>query len=86
MRFAYLCAENDMIDGDHMRGWSPPYARIVSCICAYARLQSMMICHTNRKTELETRYNRVFILLHKPHDTALYVLFAACGEVSPLSA
>ena len=38
------------------------------------------------KTELETRYNRVFILLHKPHDAALYVLFAACGEVSPLSA
>ena len=38
------------------------------------------------KTELETRYNRVFILLHKPHDATLYVLLAVCGEVSPLSA
>lgn len=39
-----------------------------------------------QKLNLKQGTNKVLILLHKPHDTALYVLFAACGKVSPLSA
>ena len=59
VRFVYLCTGNYAIDGDHLRECSRPYARSYGCICAYARLQSMMVCQTNRKTKLEIKYKRI---------------------------
>ena len=53
MRFPWLCIENYAIDGDHLRECSRPYARSYGCICAYARLQSMMVYHTTGKTHYE---------------------------------
>ena len=50
MRFAYLCAENDMIDGDHTREWSPPYAHMAACICAYAHRLLIMIYYKTGQT------------------------------------
>ena len=41
VRFAYLDRENCAYDGDHTRGWSPPYARMEGCIRVYARRQSI---------------------------------------------
>ena len=62
VRFIYLCTENYAIDGDSLRECSRPYARSYGCICAYARLQSMMVCHTNRKTKLEIKTKRILDL------------------------
>ena len=62
VRFIYLCTENYAIDSDHTCECSRPYARSYGCICAYARLQSMMVCHTNRKTKLEIKTKRILDL------------------------
>ena len=44
VRFAYLYVERFAIDGVHTRGCSRADARMYGYICAYARLQSMMVC------------------------------------------
>ena len=38
------------------------FSRLMATICADARLQSMMVCHTNRKTKLEIKAKRILDL------------------------
>ena len=50
VRFAYLDIENYVYVGDHPRGWSPAYARMVATIRAYAGQRKIKKFYRTGKT------------------------------------
>ena len=47
MRFLWVYSNILFLDGDHIRVWSPPYARVVATICVHARHQEHENTHAN---------------------------------------